>query len=170
MPIYELQFENLGPFDEIRFEFDPQINVFVGPNNSGKSTVLMALADLAVFDFCVPEKLLRKGEAPFVVQTETLHRKKRTQDGVFPIEYGGTFWDKKRARSWEQRRQEFGYACLIPALRWSTDYRAEKPISERANSRGKKYALPEFMSLVQKGWIEPDSSPSHASIAACTRS
>ena len=37
MPITNLYFTNVGPFDEIEFEFDPQVNVFTGPNNSGKS-------------------------------------------------------------------------------------------------------------------------------------
>ena len=29
MPITKLSFSNVGPFDEIEFEFDPQVNVFV---------------------------------------------------------------------------------------------------------------------------------------------
>ena len=36
MPITSLRFSNLGPFDDVSFGFDQQVNVLVGPNNSGK--------------------------------------------------------------------------------------------------------------------------------------
>ena len=56
MPIYELELRNLGPFDDIHFEFDPRVNVFVGPNNCGKSTVLISLGDISVVDvFTFPD-------------------------------------------------------------------------------------------------------------------
>ena len=42
MPISKFRITNAGPFDDITFEFDEQVNVFVGPNNSGKSTALLA--------------------------------------------------------------------------------------------------------------------------------
>ena len=35
MPITSLSFTNVGPFDEVEFAFDPQVNIFTGPNNSG---------------------------------------------------------------------------------------------------------------------------------------
>ena len=38
MPIKTFRITNAGPFDDITFEFDEHVNVFVGPNNSGKST------------------------------------------------------------------------------------------------------------------------------------
>ena len=43
MPITKLHFTNVGPFEDIEFEFDQQVNVFTGPNNSGKSTALAGL-------------------------------------------------------------------------------------------------------------------------------
>ena len=46
MAIEGLSLKNVGPFDEIEFEFDPQVNVFTGPNNSGKSSALLALGGL----------------------------------------------------------------------------------------------------------------------------
>jgi DNA repair exonuclease SbcCD ATPase subunit len=46
MPIVDLHFTNIGPFDDIAFEFGEHVDVFVGPNNSGKSTVLMVLGDI----------------------------------------------------------------------------------------------------------------------------
>ena len=43
MPVERLKVTNVGPFDDIEFEFDRHVNVFTGPNNSGKSTALWAL-------------------------------------------------------------------------------------------------------------------------------
>ena len=51
MPIDKLRLTNVGPFDDIEFEFDPQVNVFTGPNNSGKSAALFALGAVAVYPF-----------------------------------------------------------------------------------------------------------------------
>ena len=63
MPISKLSFSNVGPFDQVEFEFDPQVNVFTGPNNSGKSSVLWVLGDVAVYPFTFPQKLLRRERA-----------------------------------------------------------------------------------------------------------
>ena len=51
MPITSLRFSNLGPFDDVSFEFDKQVNVFTGPNNSWKSTALWVLAEILVYPF-----------------------------------------------------------------------------------------------------------------------
>ena len=51
MGISSLYFTNVGPFEEITLEFDGQVNVFTGPNNSGKSTVLWVLGELLVYPF-----------------------------------------------------------------------------------------------------------------------
>ena len=49
MPIHSLELSNIGPFrrrpdgsgsDGIKLEFDPNVNLFIGPNNVGKSTIL----------------------------------------------------------------------------------------------------------------------------------
>ena len=63
MPITKLHFTNVGPFEDIEFDFDKQVNVFTGPNNSGKSTVLAVLGEIAVFPFRIPSKLLRHEKA-----------------------------------------------------------------------------------------------------------
>jgi len=165
MPIYELEFANLGPFDEISFEFDPQINVFVGPNNSGKSTALMAIADLAVRDFAVPAKLLRKQPAPFRTLMGTTPRKRVYCDGEFSIKgEKPQHWNKERLELVIGRGSEAGYACLIPALRWSTDYRAESakpvdaaPIRKRPDGRREL-----VLRAVHEGEI--DLSRPHASV------
>lgn len=53
MPIQSLKLTNVGPFrhrpdgsgaDGIELSFDPDVNLFIGPNNVGKSTILQALA------------------------------------------------------------------------------------------------------------------------------
>ena len=62
MPITSLSFTNVGPFDEVEFAFDAQVNVFTGPNNSGKSSALWVLGDIAVYPFSFPEKLMRRGK------------------------------------------------------------------------------------------------------------
>ena len=62
MPITSLHFTELGPFEDISFDFDNQVNVFTGPNNSGKSTVLWALGELLVFPFTLPSRLMRVDE------------------------------------------------------------------------------------------------------------
>ena len=55
MPIHSLQLANVGPFrpradgggpDHIKLECDPTVNLFIGPNNVGKSTILQALASV----------------------------------------------------------------------------------------------------------------------------
>ena len=59
MPITNLYLTDFGPFDELEFEFDRQVNVFTGPNNSGKSAVLLMLGELLVYPFTAPDKLYR---------------------------------------------------------------------------------------------------------------
>ena len=56
MPIKSLELEDVGPFRfrpaavstvtdfRVRIDFDPEVNLFVGPNNVGKSTILQAVS------------------------------------------------------------------------------------------------------------------------------
>ena len=116
MAIETLRFTNAGPFNEVEFEFDKRVNVFVGPNNSGKSTALLVLAEAAVFPFSFPEKILRgphseweltfcngSGRKPFRGVLPADIRDQPEQIGVLP---------------------QLGYSVFIPALRRSTDYRS----------------------------------------------
>lgn len=131
MPIYELDLKNIGPFDDIHFEFDPRINVFIGPNNCGKSTVQIALGDISVLEtFTFPEKLLRNGDAKFQVCEGSTLRRRKTYEGKFPILLGKGYWNKKRSDYFIKSYLELGYTCFIPALRRSTDYRAESAASK----------------------------------------
>ena len=53
MRIRKLYLKDIGPFDEVEFEFKPQekgkaeIHILTGPNGSGKTTVLLALSHLS---------------------------------------------------------------------------------------------------------------------------
>ncbi len=60
MPIHSLELTNVGPFrrrpdgsgsDGIKLEFDANVNLLIGPNNVGKSTILWFLAGLGVGRF-----------------------------------------------------------------------------------------------------------------------
>ena len=63
MPIRDLRVTNIGPFDDLAFEFDEHVNVFVGPNSSGKSTTLMTLANIVTYPFTLPERLRKTAPA-----------------------------------------------------------------------------------------------------------
>ncbi len=135
MPIHELHLKNLGPFDEIEFEFDPQVNVFVGPNNTGKSTVLLAVAQAVVARFFFPRKLCRSRETEIEVRGEI--------DGVSircsgPIPGPAFGMDDKKP--FYPLLDKVGFGCLIPALRSSTDYRAEAAVGKRPAGSGFKLA------------------------------
>lgn len=127
MKIASLQFSNLGPFDKIAFEFDPQINVFVGPNNCGKSTVLLALADLAVVPFHVPFKLLRAEACHFHAGLKRERGRALSFDGEFPILNRTKFWPEEKFARWEEMRAEFRYTLFVPALRQNTNFRSHGP-------------------------------------------
>ncbi len=111
---------------EIEFEFDPQVNVFIGPNNSGKSSVLWALGDATVYPFTFPEKLLRQGkDATFQIQLSGAVDK--PFQGQFPISMGSEYWNSERWHAYVENLKRIGYSKFIPALRQSTDFRSPGP-------------------------------------------
>ena len=77
MPITSLYVTNVGPFDEVTLEFDRQVNVFTGPNNSGKSTLLWVLGELLVYPFTMPVKLIRSDQSKWILSISS-------QEGVDP--------------------------------------------------------------------------------------
>ena len=146
MPITKLSFSNVGPFDEIEFEFDPQVNVFTGPNNSGKSTALWVLGEIAVFPFTFPEKLLRSGRAGKF----ELHLKGRGLEETF----------KGQLPRWSDARdmdpslhEEFsdisslletiGFSKFIPALRQSTNFRSQGPTASQTDQMEPRKLAPQ---------------------------
>ena len=127
MPITSLRFTDAGPFDDITFEFDRQVNVFTGPNNSGKSTVLLVLAEIAVFPAAIPGKLWKTGRSQWGV-TLSAAGGERQFDGKIPFDMQST--QKVRALL-----TEAGFSTFVPALRRSTGYRSDGPsIHSRINA------------------------------------
>ena len=136
MPITKLSFSNVGPFDEVEFEFDPQVNVFTGPNNSGKSSALWVLGDIAVFPFSFPEKLLRHertGKFELNIQSDSDY----TYRGILPFDARNAdpslLYDVFNAEADYRPHlakilEMIGFSKFIPALRESTDFRSPGPI------------------------------------------
>ena len=150
MPLKKFRFINLGPFDEIEFEFDEHVNVFTGPNNSGKSTALMALGEIAVYPFGLPRKLLRDEPPKFEVQ---LALADTVFQGQLPINLG----DEEQRDRVVSFMTAIGYSYFVPAIRHSTDFRAEAPIiskKQRADPDLESRAVAEL----RRRWIA-DNTP-----------
>ena len=138
MPINKLHLTNVGPFDEIEFELDEHVNVFTGPNNSGKSSALWALADIAVYPFLAPEKLLRPG-SPAEFALSFSGGESGSFSGPLPILFTESeegeertgYWTVERTREYVRVLKMIGYSKFIPALRSSTDFRSPGPTVTR---------------------------------------
>ena len=130
MPIASLTLTNVGPFDDIEFEFDRQVNVFTGPNNSGKSTVLWALGDIFVPDFEFPRKLFRRNSADFRIRL--IDGTYPELEGRFPISVrdNSDYWNHQRMEQHMHLVESIGYAEFIPSLRLSTDFRSPGPTAK----------------------------------------
>ena len=112
MGISSLSFTDVGPFEEITLEFDDQVNVFTGPNNSGKSTVLWVLGELLVYPFSIPLKFFRSDHASWELKYATSgHVQELT--GKLPADVA----------SLQDMLTEIGYTCFIPAQRHSSGVR-----------------------------------------------
>ena len=122
MPIKTFRITNAGPFDDITFEFDEHVNVFVGPNNSGKSTALLALADVLVYPFHLPLKLLKGSISEWEV-TFWDQGCERSFVGVLPSDVS----DEKLQKQIVEIYGAVGYTGFIPSLRRSTEFRSQGP-------------------------------------------
>ena len=121
MPISSLRITNAGPFDDITFEFDKQVNVFVGPNNSGKSTTLLVLAETVVYPFVFPSKILKSDESSWEITISGGRgRRKNRFRGRLPA-------DIAQQDGSVGPLPEVGFTTFVPALRRSTDFRSEGP-------------------------------------------
>ena len=116
MPITNLSFTNVGPFDEIGFEFDPQVNVFTGPNNSGKSSALWVLGELLVYPFTMPAKLLT-ADSPHWSLKYSSTEGTQSVDGNLP----------SSPHAMKSAYEALGYTCFIPAQRHGTNFRSAGP-------------------------------------------
>ena len=133
MPIRTLELWDSGPFDHIKFEFDRHVNVFVGPNNSGKSTVLSVLGDITVYPFVFPTKYLRKQRSRFKAKYHPLGHRPVVVTGEVPIAPSNEYWTVERFTRWFSVLKDLEYAVFVPALRESSDYRSKGPLSKRGN-------------------------------------
>ena len=125
MPITNLHTSDIGPFDEIGFEFDDQVNVFTGPNNSGKSTVLWMLGELLVYPFTIPDKVYRSDSPKW-----TLHFS--TKQGVESITGNLPSDPVTMLHAYEV----VGHTCFVPAQRHGTNFRATGPsVGQNIESR-----------------------------------
>ena len=113
MAINSLHVTNVGLFKEIQLEFDPEVNIFTGPNNSGKSTLLWVLGELLVFPFTMPAKLLRSDLSRWVLTVSSSD----SVEGVLPADPDPLLRIYKK----------IGHTCYVPAQRNSTDFRSPGP-------------------------------------------
>jgi hypothetical protein len=125
MPIVNLRLSHLGPLEDITFAFDEQVNVFVGPNNCGKSTALTALGNIVACLFEVPRKLYRQQPAEFAIHFVGTHGAVREFRGGLPIDLEST----ESLGLWEDMLKTLGYTVFVPALRQSTGFRAPWSVS-----------------------------------------
>ena len=125
MPVTSLHISDVGPFEEIAFEFDRQVNVLTGPNNSGKSTLLWVLGELLVYPFTMPTKVIRSDRASWKLSIST-------PAGIKVVE------GKLRPDATEMIPvyEMVGYTCYVPAQRVSTNFRSSGPTaSQRLESQ-----------------------------------
>ncbi len=119
MPITGLHFTDIGPFKEATLEFDPQVNVLTGPNNTGKSTILWLLGELLVYPFTIPSKVFRSASPSWKLGYST-------ESGIKQIEGKLPAQVENMVALYSD---VVGYTCLVPALRQATDFRSTGPTS-----------------------------------------
>lgn len=118
MPVSDLNVTDVGPFDELALSFDEQVNIFTGPNNSGKSTLLWVLGELLVYPFFMPYKTHRS-KAPTWRIDITSESGATSTNGTLPASPEEMLGILK----------QIGYTCYIPAQRQSTNYRSRGPLA-----------------------------------------
>ena len=116
MPITSLYFTDFGPFDKISFEFDRQVNVFTGPNNTGKTAALLVLGELLVYPFAAPESFFRSGSPNwnigYSIGNDTKFIKGEMPSVVEPM---------------LEVYKEVGFTCFVPAQRSGSVFRVSGP-------------------------------------------
>ena len=161
MPVTTLHLEQVGPIANITVACDPNINVFIGPNNCGKTTVLLALADILINPFTFPGKLLREG-AKFRMEFEpdralgaqpdlNLPLPPAAVSGPLPIEVvEGSSWNPVKLNEMAKQMGTLGFRCYIPALRLNTDFRSAGPTASKEAT-----GSPNDFELLPSGRIRP---------------
>src|SRR2546428_4272115 len=126
MPIRDLHVTNIGPFDDMTFEFDEHVNVFVGPNSSGKSTTLMTLANIATYPFTLPGRLCKAAPAVFTVHIVGRDGQSQELTGALPLDQEALVYDSR----WATILTTLGYSAFVPALRQNTGFRSSGAIHQ----------------------------------------
>ena len=126
MPIRDLHVTNIGPFDDMTFAFDEHINVFVGPNSSGKSTTLMTLANIVTYPFTLPGRLCKTAPAAFTVHIVGRDGQPQELTGVLPLDQEALAYHSR----WATILTTLGYSAFVPALRQNTGFRSRGSIAE----------------------------------------
>jgi hypothetical protein len=112
------------------------VNVFVGPNNCGKTTALTALGTITACLFELPAKLYRPATAEFAVRF-TISRGEITElRGTLPIDPASV----ESLAAWESMLKALGYTAFVPALRQSTSFRALGPLAPLAADHSARHA------------------------------
>ena len=124
MPIAKFRLANAGPFDDLTFEFDERVNIFVGPNNSGKSTALLALAEATVYPFEFPDKFLKDPANHWEITLDNGSE----FFGELPVNI-------EEQLGWVGLLPAIGFSTFVPSLRQSTDHRSKGP---SINAAGQK--------------------------------
>ena len=151
MPIQDLHVTNIGPFDDITFEFDEHINVFVGPNSSGKSTTLMTLANIVTYPFTLPGRLCKTAPAAFTVHIVGRDGQPQELTGVLPLDQEALAYHAR----WATILTTLGYSAFVPALRQNTGFRSS---GSRAESQWTGMSqLPEEL-LLRRSLLPTDAS------------
>jgi len=151
MPIRDLHVTNVGPFDDMTFEFDEHINVFVGPNSSGKSTTLMTLANIAIYPFTLPERLCKTASAAFTVHIVGRDGQPQELTGALPLDQEALAYHSR----WATILTTLGYSAFVPALRQNTGFRSS---GSRAESQWTGMSqLPEEL-LLRRSLLPTDAS------------
>jgi AAA domain, putative AbiEii toxin, Type IV TA system/AAA domain len=126
MPMRDLHVTNIGPFDDMTFEFDEHINVFVGPNSSGKSTALMTLANIVTYPFTLPGRLRKTAPAAFTVHIVGRDGQPQELTGALPLDQETLAYHSR----WATILTTLGYSAFVPALRQNTGFRSSGPRAE----------------------------------------
>ena len=116
MPITKLHVSEVGPFDEVTLHFDRHVNVFTGPNNSGKSTLLWVLGELLVYPFTMPKKLFKSPNPKWRLSISSLVGNESV-DGTLPAD----------TEQFVPIYEKIGYTCYVPAQRHGTNFRSSGP-------------------------------------------